>query len=304
MKIYLLLIAACVALSCVPSNDPVRPPLKTEPVVEQEINLPDYETELPLTAGYRYSSYGAQHLNVKESTYWTSVGKEMARKFDGSAPSSIWILGTLQGDGIYLNFPAETNHTLIKTASADFNEAIFDEFDNNGFKIWLQIEPGNAPVEELIKVILEKYKHHSCIIGFGVDVEWYQSVDKPDGVAISDKQAKQWLSLIRSYNPEYRLFLKHWLKEKMPPTFREGLVFIDDSQGVSSKQVLLDEFKEWGEYFSGGQVGFQYGYDSDRAWWGGMNDPAKEFGQALKDEIPNTIGLYWVDFTLETVLKP
>jgi len=267
-------------------------------------NAVPYKTEIPFTAGFRYSVYGTRHLNVTNPSYWTNVGQEMSSKFDESVPSSVWILGTLSGDGIYLNFPAKVNHELIKTAETDFNEAIFNEMDKQGFKIWLQVEPGNAPVDELIKIVLDKYHGHSCILGFGVDVEWFQSVDRPDGKAISDKQAKEWLELVRSYNPEYRLFLKHWLEEKMPPNYRHGLVFINDGQSLESLEDMVADFKEWGSYFSDGQVGFQYGYNSDKKWWGQFDDPAKLIGDELNQNIPNSIGLYWVDFTLETVLQP
>jgi hypothetical protein len=54
----------------------------------------------------------------------------------------------------------------------------------------------------------------------------------------------------------YLLFLKHWLIEKMPPTARTGLVFIDDSQGHGSLQAMVDEFALWGQAFAPAPVGF------------------------------------------------
>lgn len=280
-----------------------RPSTGTTDYPEGTQVLP-YQTEIPLAAGFRYSRYGVRHLGIEDAHYWIQVGNEMAKKFDGATPSSVWILGTLSGDGVYLNFPAQTTHDLIRTAEEDFNEPIFNQMDEQGFKIWLQVEPGNAPVDELIKIVLDRYAHHSCIIGFGVDVEWFESVDRPEGKAVSDGQAREWVERVRSYNPEYRLFLKHWLQEKMPPHYRHGLVFIDDSQNLESLEAMVAEFKEWGSYFSDGQVGFQYGYRSDKNWWANFEDPAKKIGDELLRSIPNTIGLYWVDFTLETVLEP
>ena len=263
-----------------------------------------YKTEIPFTAGFRYSRYGARHLQVNDSQYWIRVGQEMAHKFENAVPSSIWILGTLREGGTYLNFPATTTHPLIRTAEEDFNESIFNKMDEKGFKIWLQVEPGNAPVDELIKIVLARYAHHSCIMGFGVDVEWFESVDEPEGKAVSDQQAEEWLEIVRSYNPEYRLFLKHWEQTKLPPSYHEGLVFIDDSQNLESFEAMVAEFKDWGSYFSDGQVGFQFGYRADRNWWMNLEDPAKKIGDELLRTIPNVVGLYWVDFTLETVLQP
>ena len=266
--------------------------------------LQGYDSVIAFGAGYRYSSYGTSHLGVKDQTYWIDAAQTIASKFDGCSPTLVWILGVLNGEGTYLNFPATTSNTLINSANTDFNEVLFNHFDSLGIKVWLQVEPGNAPVKELIQLVLQRYKHHPCVIGFGVDVEWYKSVDKPDGERVTDELAALWLNQIRRINPEYRLFLKHWLVEKMPPTYHKDIVFIDDSQELGSMQNMLDEFQYWGSYFSEGLVGFQYGYQSDKSWWQAYEDPAKYIGDKLKHHIPNTIGLYWVDFTLEVILEP
>ncbi len=78
--------------------------------------------------------------------------------------------------------------------------------------------------------MLDRYGHHACVVGVGVDVEWYRSVDKPEGQAVTDAEATAWLQAARSHGQHYRLFLKHWEIGKMPPTVRDGLFFIDDSQ--------------------------------------------------------------------------
>jgi hypothetical protein len=67
---------------------------------------------------------------------------------------------------------------------------------------------------------------------------------------------------------------------------------------------MVAEFKEWGSFFSDGLVGFQYGYRADKKWWEKLEDPAKKIGDELLQHIPNAVGLYWVDFTLETILQP
>ena len=90
----------------------------------------------------------------------------------------------------------------------------------------------------------------------------------------------------------------------MPPNYRHGLVFIDDSQNLESLEAMVAEFKEWSSFFSDGLVGFQYGYRADREWWEKFEDPAKTIGDELIQNIPNVVGLYWVDFTLETILQP
>jgi hypothetical protein len=135
-------------------------------------------------------------------------------------------------------------------------------------------------------------------------VEWYGSIGDPEGEQVTDETAVTWLALIREYNPEYRLYLKHWLPEKMPPTLREGLMFVDDSQGVASLEAMVAEFEAWGETFYPASVGFQYGYTSDKPWWGEFEDPGGEIGNAILEKVPNTGGLYWVDFTALEVFPP
>jgi len=48
-----------------------------------------------LGAGFRYSSYGPAYNPGPE--YWASVGEQMAEKFPEAKPSTIWIVGILDG---------------------------------------------------------------------------------------------------------------------------------------------------------------------------------------------------------------
>jgi hypothetical protein len=258
--------------------------------------------ERPVGAGFRYSEYGPDYDPGPQ--YWLRVGQEMAERFPASGPETVWIVSRLKDDGTLLNFPVEDGHPLITGSETDENEAALDLFDRHGFRVWLQAEPGHAPVEDLIDIILERYKHHPSVVGFGVDVEWFESTEKPEGRPVTDAEAKAWLEAVRRHNPDYRLFLKHWEIEKMPPTVREGLLFIDDSQILPSLDAMVDEFADWGRAFAPAPVGFQYGYPSDRPWWSKLDDPPGDVGRAILDRVPNTEGLYWVDFTVLDLFPP
>jgi hypothetical protein len=50
--------------------------------------------------------------------------------------------------------------------------------------------------------------------------------------------------------------------------------------------------------------GFFYGYPADKTWWQALHDPPKDIGQALPGKIPNTKGLFCVDFTIIDLLPP
>jgi hypothetical protein len=259
-------------------------------------------TEMPLGAGFRFSTYGPDY--DPGPSYWAGVGQQMAARFSDAIPEAIWIVGKLHGEGTLLSFPAATDDPLIQVSETDGNEETLALFDRIGLRVWLQVEPGNAPVDELIHKMLARYGHHPCVIGVGVDVEWYRSTDKPEGQAVTDEEALAWLAAARAHDPEYRLFLKHWEIEKMPPTVREGIFFVDDSQIFPSLDAMVEEFVQWGRAFAPSPVGFQYGYPSDRHWWEQLEDPPTDIGRRILDSVPNTEGLYWVDFTVLEVFPP
>lgn len=255
-----------------------------------------------LGAGFRFSVYGPRFNPGPD--YWARVGQEMAARFSGATPEAIWIVGRVKGDGVQLSFPVPAGDPLIVGTDEDANEATLALFDKLGFRVWLQVEPVNASVERLIGLMLDRYAHHRCVVGVGVDVEWYRSHTPDEGQAVSDAEATAWLAAARAHNPAYRLFLKHWLVEKMPPTVRDGLLFVDDSQIFPSMDALVTNFAEWARAFAPSPVAFQFGYPSDRPWWSRLDDPPARIGKAILEVAPNTEALFWVDFTVFEVFPP
>ena len=250
----------------------------------------------PVGAGFRFSTYGPPR--DPGPSYWGDVAQKMAGKFSHATPQAIWIVGNYAGAGPLFTFPGTHKNFNIHFSPKDKNEEALALFDKLGVQVWLQVEPGDAPVEDLIHVMLDRYGKHPCVIGVGVDVEWFHSDGTPEGRAVTDAEAAAWVAAARAHNPQYRLFLKHWEREKMPPTYREGILFIDDSQMFESLDQMVNEFAEWGKAFAPAPVGFQYGYAPDKKWWGKLADPPGEIGQRILAQVPNTEGLFWVDFTV------
>jgi len=255
-----------------------------------------------LQAGFRYSSYGPSYNPGPE--YWPYVGGQMSAKFPGSRPAALWIVGIVDGEGTYLNLPCETEDPYIRCGYVDMNKDILDTFDEKGYDVWLQVEPGNASIDELIDIVMDQYRDHPSVVGFGIDVEWYKYTGGPEGRPVTDEEAKRWVSAIREHDRNYQLFLKHWDENWMPPTVRDGIMFVNDSQQFESFDQLVAEFTAWGKLFAPSPVGFQFGYPADRKWWQDLQDPPKDIGQAILDNVPNTRGLYWVDFTILDVFPP
>lgn len=250
-------------------------------------------------AGLRSSAYGISPFPTTE--WWKNVTLDMSNRFTQSSPALVWILGYTTNNGCYLNFPKPNDgksYPYIYFGKSDGNESYLNYFDQAGVKVWLQIEPGNADIITLIELVLNKYSHHPCIIGFGIDVEWYKTGSQyPEGKAVTDDEARLWVTKIKSYNSNYLLFTKHWLTNKMPPAYRDGIVFISDSQQFNSLKDMTDEFEVWAKTFAPAKVGFQYGYPDDKKWWGTLPNPPKTIGEEICKKCPNTSDLIWVDFT-------
>ncbi len=258
--------------------------------------------EPSLYVGVRSSEYGPVG-DFPSAERWEEMASSYAARMPDAAPALVWIVGTIGENGdCNLEFPSPGgDHARIGFQDEDKHEAFLNHFDSSGVSVWLQIEPGDAAVSTLIDVVLGQYGHHPSVKGFGVDVEWYQDSQYPgEGKAVTDEEASAWVQQVRGYDPHYTLFLKHWSQDQMPPTERDGLFFVDDSQGVEMNE-LVAEFADWGEQFAPAPVGFQYGYEADRSWWSSLDDPPRDLGQAILDAVPNTYGLFWVDFTMDQV---
>lgn len=270
----------------------------------------------PARAGLRASPYGPRRP-FPDVAYWMRSAKSMAEKFPGSAPSLIWIVSTMERDRsrpsgqsftsrTRLTFPPPENGAgnfeNMVFAEEDVNEPYLEAFDRAGCKVWLQVEPAMADVPALINLVMDRYGRHPCVIGFGVDVEWHRwSEQDNEGVAVADEQARAWSELLRGRNPGYLLFLKHWEQSKLPPTYRQGVVFVDDSQIFGSLEEMRLEFARWARWFHPAPVAFQFGYPSDRPWWKKLSDPPADIGRALLEAAANISDLYWVDFTVREI---
>ena len=249
--------------------------------------------------GWKSSPYGLQQ--EAEPAFWVSVARNMTWEIGNSIPSGIWVLGEAVGNRCSLTFNSSAAYSNIVFSKTDENEEYLDAFDAAGLKVWLQVEPAEASVETLIDIVLGRYSNHPCVAGFGVDVEWLESDRYSEGRPVTNQEAQNWVARLTSYNPNYTLLLKHWLVDRMPTVHLANIAFVDDSQGFTSLEALVNEFGQWGTRFSSSNVCFQIGYASDGGWWSELENPFRTIATKLLDEIPNCNGIYWTDETLRTV---
>jgi len=260
-------------------------------------------------SGVRVSSYGMNQSydgEFPDVTKMCGFADKMSSYYEGSTGVYILIVGTLSGDNdtCHLNFPVSGEYDYIEGSKYDKYEEYLTAFDKKGYSVWLQVEPGYADLETLVKLVMDRYGHHTCVKGFGIDVEWHKPVENSDrGTKLTNTVAKKVLAKVRSYNSSYTMFVKHWMESYLPSKM-EGLIYVNDSQQFGSLEEVREDFADWAENYAPYPVMFQIGYKADRWIWSEFSNPAKEFGQYIVDGCTsgNDIGIIWVDFTLNEVL--
>lgn len=259
-------------------------------------------------AGARSSVYGIRPFPSPSG--WERAVDTMASYFAGAAPMGIWIVGHLDGTGggCRLEFPAPPGAAdgegRIVFSPADRHESYLDHFDRNGVKVFLQVEPGFADVPALIDLVLGRYRHHPSVVGFGIDVEWFENARTGGrNSRATDALVAAWEERVKAHDPTYRLFVKHFDRRELPPRYRGDVLFVDDSQQFAGYRPFLAEFKEWADFFYPNPVIYQVGYRADRRWWSRLPAPVPQtIGADLCRQTRQECGVAWVDFTLREVL--
>ena len=280
------------------------------------IIIPDNEFEPGVGkiewAGFRFSQGGVSSAKnygkIPDGNSWVEFVNKMKRNFnEDSKPTVIVIVSENWDDTINaFGFPAPDGYKetqFIKYSSTDKFEKILTKFDEEGFNIWLQVEPGENDLIELAKIVFKQYGHHTCVKGFGIDLEWWYKSKNSEGSKLSDDYAKKVVDYIRSINREYTVFAKHWKPNFMPKTYRDGMIFIDDSQDFSTLNYMKNEFIEWAKRFPNNPVFFQIGYEADEHLW--LRSPV-DFSKTVIDAVTQYnkhVGIIWVDFTMKEALK-
>jgi hypothetical protein len=256
-------------------------------------------------AGARSSSYGISPF--PSPCGWGKAMSTYAGYHPGSAPAGVWIVGNLSGSGVSLQFPhpgdGRNYGSRIKFAGSDKHERFLDYFDEQGIKVWLQVEPGFADMPTLIDLVINRYKHHPSVLGFGVDVEWFNPRGADLNDPVTDALAQRWETRLKTHGTKYTLFLKHFDQSSMPPTYRGEIVFVDDSQYFDTTEGFLAEMKAWADRYYPNTVLYQIGYAPDKKWW---NKEAKPIPKTMATKLATVtrqdFGVAWVDFTVRDVL--
>lgn len=217
-------------------------------------------------------------------------------KFPGTTPWATWAVGDLsKATPAYENL-SEADH-----------EKYLSYMDQLGVTIFLEIFPFKAnakkgreatDVTAAVNYWLKKFRKHPCVAGMGIELEYFGKA--------TDSLAAEWDATVKSHNPSYRLFFRHYNKDYMPPTYRGrgDLLFINDAS-EGTLEELNNGFAAWANHFAPTAVAFQLGYPADEDGMNGSNElgwwklasPIKDWGNQLLPLINNTsqeLGFIWV----------
>lgn len=221
----------------------------------------------------------------------------------------------------YSNNPklAEYTRSKIDMSRIDFDsdeDSYCDELlkmcRENGIKVWLQIQPGDNDPVVLEYITLERFKDYKdTVLGLGIDCEWFRQIFSGEkrGYNLRDENGGDYISkalvaMARGFNPDYKVFAKHWKKDFMPKNYRDGMVFVNDSQEFDDEDDMMDDFGSWAEAFQGSPVIFQIGYHEDYEIWKKKEiDIINKLIKTAEAKKNKDLSIVWVDFTFRTFLK-
>ncbi len=182
---------------------------------------------------------------------------EAARSFGGEGALVDLVVARCNHDGsTELPFPYQDSGYLRSYSDVDRVEAYLQEFDRDGLKVILSIQPGKADLLQLMDLLLSRYTHHQSIIGINVDLEWKQT-GKPNYA--SNLERDLWLKTIKRHNPNLKLFLTYFGDYAHFPDDTRDLVVLFDGEG-DAQSAILKAYKDLAQHFK--SVGIYTGYSS------------------------------------------
>ena len=171
------------------------------------------------------------------------------------------------------------------------------EMDRLGVDVFLEIAPEKSDVLALLEEWNGKFKQHSSIKGFSVDLEFFKpATDEMARLRTRNQVAQSELpsdaqALGRSVHAA--------------EVSRQGRLDLHQHNSEASIDGLNSGFAKWAQRFYPSAVAFQIGYPADEdgldgtamtGWWK-LKDPIKDWGRSLlagmKDP-DQQIGLFWV----------
>ena len=207
--------------------------------------------------GIRYSKSGVKDKNWKGVTptmsQWQDYMGAYAKKVPGAKRMFVFIVNSIhdydgkKGSQCEFRFKKPNSSAIsgkyVKYTDSNSEDSLCDEFlsmcDTNGIDVWLQVEPGYNDLVDMANTVLNRFKSHKCVKGFGVDLEWWYRETKVSGGSdhqgknIDAKETQRVLSAVTNINSDYSLFIKHYSLKYMP---KYSDISSDNKKKMTSRQ--------------------------------------------------------------------
>jgi hypothetical protein len=241
------------------------------------------------------------HLADKDA--WANFVYNINNKYPASRPWIHWGLGNWREDG-----------GSFTALSDEKNNEYIAHLNSVGVDVYLEARNCGSNGVDYLDAMMKKFGHHPNVKGFGFDLEYYKGGCGGNGAAVSDADAQALDEKLKSFNPNHRLFFKHWLTANMPPTYRgKGDMIFVSTSSESPIPSLVTGHSSFANAFATGAkankgIAFQMGYPHDYpsgnhpfggnyAGWGELENPVKNWGDQLLAKITSTtqeLGIVWV----------
>lgn len=241
--------------------------------------------------------------HLADKAAWANFVYNVNNKYPTSRPWVHWGLGNWREDGGSFTALTDEKH----------NEYIA-HLNTVGVDVYFEGRHCGTNGVDFIDAQMKKFGHHPNVRGFGFDLEFFKGGCGGSGAPVNDADAQALDEKLKSFNPNHRLFFKHWMASNMPPNYRGkgDMIFISTSS-ESAIPTLVNGHSAFANSFATGAkankgIAFQIGYPHDYpsgnhpfggtyAGWGALEDPVKNWGDQLLAKVTSTtqeLGIVWV----------
>ena len=192
---------------------------------------------------------------VNTPSYWSTAAVDAG---SGNASSVIvLVVGEAWAGGVcHFYFNGGSSAGYYDYAASDQLASYMSQYQADGRKVILQIEPGMTDVPTDIDKVLTQYSsaYSNTILGVDVDTEFKQT---STAYHVSDAERNTWINKIRGYNSTYKLFLTGYNDSSYYPSDNTSMCILFDGAGGNQSDIL-STYTTLASHFS--NVGLYTGY--------------------------------------------
>lgn len=246
------------------------------------------------------SSQAVSAYSLSNTDYWSQAAKTLAQLVPNSTPTAVIVAGTNTKGACTLFMPepsSKSNDDKTILFSNDSLDPILTAFDNIGGSVILEVQPGYAPLDQIISALINQYSGHSSLAGISIDARYSGVQAVSNDAYLSDADATTALSSLQSLGSNYSLYLKSASSSNLPTETRTSMTFVSDAAKFSGSDTMLASLSNWASNFSPSSIQVDIGAVADQNWWCASQDATAVMSDLLGAisalQLNNLTGLFW-----------